>query len=86
MTRRLPMKEAVASLNSEAHLTIAIDAVVLTPDTISVAPVSPNERAKAKTAPESKPGRAKGRSIVLKVVKELAPNVLEASSKVTSID
>jgi len=79
-TNRLPIKAAVESLNSEVHLTIAMDAVVLTPETIIVAPVSPNERAKAKTAPEKIPGRANGKRIFLKVVSELAPSVLDATS------
>ena len=74
------MKEAVASLNSAVHLTIAIDAVELTPDTMRVAPVSPKERARAKTDPENIPGIAKGESIFLNVVRELAPSVLEAIS------
>jgi hypothetical protein len=86
ITKRLPINDAVASLNSEVHLTIAIDAVALTPDTIRVAPVSPRERAKAKTAPEKIPGIARGDNIFLKVVRELAPSVLEAVSKVVSID
>ena len=80
------MNAAVESLNSEAHLTIAIEAVVLTPETMRVAPVSPSERAKAKTAPEKTPGIESGRRILLKVVKELAPRVLEAISYVSSID
>ena len=61
------MNEAVASLNSAVHLTIAIDAVELTPDTINVAPVSPRDRASASTAPEKTPGIAKGKSIFLKL-------------------
>ncbi len=85
-TKRLPIKEAVASLNSDVHLTIAIDAVELTPDTIRVAPVSPRERAKARTDPEKMPGMANGDNMFLKVASGLAPNVLEAVSKVTSID
>ena len=85
-TNRLPMKEAVASLNSDVHLTIAIDAVVFTPDTIIVAPVSPRERANARTAPEKTPGIARGDNMFLKVVKGLAPSVLDAISKVESID
>ena len=80
------MNEAVASLNSAVHLTIAIDAVELTPDTISVAPASPRERASASTAPEKTPGIAKGKSIFLNVVKGFAPKILEAISKVVSID
>ena len=80
ITKRLPIKDAVANLNSDVHLTIAIDAVELTPDTISVAPVSPRDLAKAKTDPEKIPGRAKGNKTFLKVVRELAPSVLEASS------
>jgi hypothetical protein len=85
-TNRLPMKAAVGSLNSDVHLTIAIDAVELTPATISVAPVSPKDRAKAKTDPEKAPGTPKGNSIFLKVVRGLAPRVREAISKVVSID
>ena len=85
-TKRPPIKDAVASLNSDVHLTIAIDAVELTPDTMSVAPVSPRDRANAKIAPEKIPGIAKGNNIFLKVVNELAPSVLEAVSKVISID
>ena len=80
------MKAAVESLNSDVHLTIAIDAVALTPETIRVAPVSPRERAKARTAPEKIPGRANGKRMFLKVVRELAPSVLEAISYVISID
>jgi len=80
------MKAAGASLNSEVHRTIVMDAVELTPATISVAPVSPRERAKARTEPEKTPGRAKGNNIFLKVVRGLAPRVLEAVSKVVSID
>jgi len=86
ITKRLPINEAVASLNSDVHLTIAIDAVELTPTTISVAPVSPKDRAKAKTDPEKTPGIPKGNNIFLKVVRGLAPSVLEAISKVVSID
>lgn len=85
-TRRLPIKEAVASLNSDVHLTIAMEAVGLTPDTTIVAPVSPKERAKARTAPEKTPERAKGDNMFLKVVRELAPSDLDAISKVESID
>ena len=85
-TNRLPINDAVASLNCDVHLTIAIDAVELTPDTIRVAPVSPRERAKASTAPEKTPGIARGNRMFLNVVRELAPNVLEAVSKVISID
>jgi len=80
------MNEAVASLNSEVHLTIAIEAVELTPETIRVAPVSPSECAKAKTDPEKIPEMDKGNKILLKVVRGLAPSVLEAISKVVSID
>jgi hypothetical protein len=80
------MKAAVASLYSAVHLTIAIEAVGVTPETIRVAPVSPRERAKASTVPEKTPGMVKGKSIFLKVVNELAPNVLEAVSNVKSID
>ena len=80
------MKAAVGSLNSDAHLTIATDAVVLTPETIIVAPVSPSERANAKTAPEKIPGNDSGRRIFLKVDRELAPKVLDAISYVMSID
>jgi len=86
ITKRLPMNEAVASLNSDVHLTIAIDAVELTPETMRVAPVSPSERAKAKTDPEKIPEMDKGNKIFLKVVRGLAPSVLEAISKVVSID
>ena len=53
---------------------------------MSVAPVSPRERAKAKIAPEKTPGVAKGNNMFLKVVKELAPSVREAVSKVVSMD
>jgi hypothetical protein len=85
-TKRLPINEAVASLNSDVHLTIAIEAVELTPETMRVAPVSPRERANAKTDPEKIPEMDKGNKIFLKVVKGLAPNVREAVSKVVSID
>ena len=80
ITKRLPINEAVASLNSDVQRTIAIDAVELTPDTIRVAPVSPRERAKAKTDPEKIPEIAKGDNMFLKVVRGLAPSVLEAIS------
>ena len=86
ITSNPPMKEAVASLNWEVKLTISVEAVYLTPPTISVAPVSPKERAKARTDPEKMAGIAKGKSMFLNVVKELAPNVLDATSKVGSID
>jgi len=85
-TKRLPMNEAVASLNSDVHLTIAIEAVELTPETMRVAPVSPSERANAKTDPEKIPEMDKGNKIFLKVVRGLAPSVREAISKVVSID
>jgi hypothetical protein len=85
-TKRLPMNEAVASLNSDVHLTIAIDAVELTPDTMSVAPVSPRERANAKTDPEKIPERDNGNNILRNVVSGFAPNVREAVSKVVSIE
>jgi hypothetical protein len=86
MTNKLPMKAAVASLNSEVHLTIAIDAVELTPATIRVAPVSPKERAKARTDPEKTPGIPKGNNIFLKVVRGLAPRVRDAKNYEWNID
>jgi hypothetical protein len=85
-TKRLPIKEAVASLNCDVHLTIAMDAVGLTPDTMMVAPVSPRERANARTTPEKTPGIARGNNMFLKVVNGLAPSDLEAISKVRSMD
>ena len=80
------MNAAVASLNSDVHLTIATEAVGLTPETIRVAPVSPRERANARTEPEKIPGIAKGHNIFLNVVNELAPNDLDAVSNVESMD
>ena len=80
------MNAAVANLNSAVHLTIAIDAVELTPATMSVAPVSPRERAKASMAPEKMPGSTNGSNTFLKVVNGLAPRVRDAVSYVVSMD
>jgi hypothetical protein len=80
------MNEAGASLNSDVHLTIEMEAVELTPDTMRVAPVSPRERAKAKTVPEKTPGIARGNNTFRNVVNVLAPSVREAVSKDVSMD
>ena len=84
-TKRLPRNDAVANLNSAVHRTIAIEAVELTPATINVAPVSPSERAKAKTDPEKIPGNESGINIFRNVVNGLAPKVRDAVSNVVSI-
>ena len=85
-TRSVPRKDAVDNWNSAVHLTIAMDAVVFTPATTKVAPVSPKDRAKARTAPENILGIESGKVMFLKVVNEFAPKVLEANSYVESID
>ena len=84
-TKRLPINAAGASLNSEVHRTIVMEAVELTPDTIKVAPVSPKDLAKANTAPEKIPGMTSGNNMFRKVVSGFAPRVREAISNVVSV-
>jgi len=78
---KAPINAAGASLFSNSHLTIAMEAVILTPDTIIVAPVSPRDLARASTLPENIPGITSGKTIFLNVVKELAPREFETISK-----
>ncbi len=68
-------------MNWDTQLITAIGAVVKTPETTNVAPVSPRDRAKARTAPEKIAGIVNGKTIFLKVVNDVAPKVPEACSK-----
>ena len=82
---KLPKKAAEPNLNWETQLITAIGAVVKTPDTTNVAPVSPKDLAKARTVPEKIAGRVNGIKIFLKVVRGEAPKVPEACSRSVDI-
>ena len=78
---KLPKKAAEPNLNWDTQLITAIGAVVKTPETTKVAPVSPKDRANARTVPENIAGNVNGNTIFLNVVSGAAPKVPEACSK-----
>jgi hypothetical protein len=78
---KLPKNAAEPNLNWDTQLITAMGAVVKTPDTTNVAPVSPRDLAKASTVPEKIAGKVNGTRIFRNVVRGAAPNVPEACSK-----